>query len=262
MSTYRRSTRARLQRRIEAARRACTRGRAGSVGTIGVALFAAMGWRGERARGAHRHHAADLVRRTAAAQQAYGWQRQPLRRGSAVRRRFHAFRSGFINALGGTSSVGYAVSLRYVVVTDTTSRLLASAPPTTTRHWPWSRAGDDSLEDDGQSRPGPSVGRPERRPHAGAAQRRSSVYWARVTMTRALNRWNPVVGPHERPALGAAVAARAYVSRPARHQFPAGTAVQALLLSSFDVFTLPAPGTNGTDEERQSVGGHSAVAGR
>jgi hypothetical protein len=72
------------------------------------------------------------------------------------------------------------------------------------------------------------------------------LYWTRVTMTRALNRWNPPWGltTDQRAEL------QLQFERTSRGQldinFLPGPQYKRLLLSSFDVFTLPAPGTNGT----------------
>src|ERR1043166_7276423 len=72
------------------------------------------------------------------------------------------------------------------------------------------------------------------------------LYWARTTMTRALNRWNPTwaMTADQRTAL------QLQLERASRGQFdikfPAGANYKRIIMSSFDVFTLPNPGTNGT----------------
>ncbi len=71
------------------------------------------------------------------------------------------------------------------------------------------------------------------------------LYWARTTMTRALNRWVPMF-PLSATEL---TALQLQLERTSRGQldfrFPAGSQYKRMIVSGFDVFTLPAPGTNG-----------------
>jgi hypothetical protein len=156
---------------------------------------------------------------------------------------FTHFESDFITALGGTSSVDTGVTPN-VVATDTTSPCGANAPVdyatafalmTTQGTNLWKTAVNRAQ---GRVTTGDltQVPRSDDRP----------LYWARETMTRALNRWNPSWGltSDQRTAL------QLQLERSSRGQFdinfPAGASYKRLLLSSFDVFTLPNPGTNGT----------------
>jgi len=160
---------------------------------------------------------------------------------------FTHFEADFINALGGSASVNTPVSGPSVVVTDTTSPCGANQPANYdaafavmtaqgTTLWktmvnrvqgrlPAAQSGNLAL-----------VPRSDDRP----------LYWARVTMTRALNRWNPSWGltADQRAAL------QLQLERTSRGQldinFPPGPAYKRLIMSSFDVFTLPNPGSNGT----------------
>src|SRR5688572_5949968 len=72
------------------------------------------------------------------------------------------------------------------------------------------------------------------------------LYWARVTMARALNRWNPPwpLSDEQRTALQLQLekGSRGILDM----KFPPGPKYKRIVLSGFDVFTLPAPGTNGT----------------
>lgn len=71
------------------------------------------------------------------------------------------------------------------------------------------------------------------------------LYWARTTMTRALNRWVPTF------TLSATdlTALQLQLERTSRGQFDikflAGAQYKRMLVSGFDVFTLPNPGSNG-----------------
>jgi len=72
------------------------------------------------------------------------------------------------------------------------------------------------------------------------------LYWARTTMTRALNRWVPMF-----PLSAAELTAlQLQLERTSRGQldikFLAGSQYKRMIVSGFDVFTLPNPGTNGT----------------
>jgi len=156
---------------------------------------------------------------------------------------FTHFEADFINALGGSSSVDTGV-VPNVVVTDTTSPCSSAAPATYDAAFALVTAQGTSLWKT-------AVNRAQGRVTTGDLTQvpRSDdrpLYWARETMTRALNRWHPswALSAQQRTAL------QLQLERTSRGQldinFPAGPAYRRLLLSSFDVFTLPAPGTNGT----------------
>lgn len=73
------------------------------------------------------------------------------------------------------------------------------------------------------------------------------VYWARLTMTQPLNWWTPSAFT---PTADQLTALQLQLEMASRGQlsvsFPAGPQYKRLMMSSFDVFTLPNPGTNGT----------------
>jgi hypothetical protein len=233
-----------LQRRNEAMPRAFNIGRTGSVATIGAALLAGMGWFASAL-------AAPCIDTTLPI--AIEEQRLPNKLTATNANPFAVdllygagfthFESDFITALGGTSSVDTTVTPN-VVVTDTTSPCGAGAPADYNAAFALITAQGTNLWKTAVKRAQgrlisgdlTQVPRSDDRP----------LYWARETMTRALNRWSPPWGlaSDQRSAL------ELQLERTSRGQldinFPAGPGYKRLLMSSFDVFTLPAPGTNGT----------------
>jgi hypothetical protein len=159
---------------------------------------------------------------------------------------FTHFEADFITALGGTSSVNTGV-VPNVVVTDTTSPCGANQPADFDAAMALMTAQGTSLWKT-------AVNRVQGRLSAALSGDLTQVprsddrplYWARETMTRALNRWQPTWGltQDQRSAL------QLQLERTSRGQldinFLPGPQYKRLLMSSFDVFTLPNPGTNGT----------------
>jgi hypothetical protein len=158
---------------------------------------------------------------------------------------FTHFEADFINALGGMSEVDTdPVTGAPIVITDTTTPCGASEPANYDAAFALVTAQGTMLWRTAVNRAQgrlisgdlTQVPRSDDRP----------LYWTRETMTRALNRWNPSWGltSAQRSAL------QLQIERTSRGQldinFPAGPGYRRLLMSSFDVFTLPNPGTNGT----------------